>query len=71
MELNIEDPLTKGLLNTNKVRKINEILTLFKGCLELLRSVESEMLQIKVEEKKKMKRRFFELWNGLFLEGSP
>lgn len=66
LELNIEDPLDKVLLNTTKIRQINEIIQMFGQLKMLLTGVETQLLEMNIEERKKMKKIFFEKWNILF-----
>lgn len=59
LEVNIEDPEDKILLNTTKIRQIHEIIDLFDQFKMLLTNLEIELQEINIEERKKMKRIFF------------
>lgn len=48
-ELNVEDPEDKVLLNTSKIRQINEIIQLFNQFKMLLTSIETELNEINPE----------------------
>jgi DNA polymerase sigma len=65
-ELNIEDPHENTLLNTARIRQMAQILELLRAFRELLRDIEQELLALAPEERKKMKRVFFEKWDSLF-----
>jgi hypothetical protein len=65
-ELNLVDPRSKGLLNTAKLRQINEIVQLFNQFKLLLTRIQNDLGGLNLEERKKMKRVFFEQWNVLF-----
>ena len=66
LELNLEDPKGNGLVNTTKIRKINEIIELFSQLKKILSKIQSELTKTNIEERKKMKKIFFENWNILF-----
>ena len=59
LELNIVDPEDHCLLNTAKLRQINEIIGLFDQFKKMLKDVEAELMHISLQERKKMKRVFF------------
>ena len=66
VELNIEDPTLKNVVTKVKIRQINEILQLLNQFKKMLKDVQLELSQINGEERKKMKRVFYEHWNILF-----
>jgi nucleosome binding factor SPN SPT16 subunit len=65
MALNVEDPQSGTLLKTN-AKRINLIVKLFTELYSLLENTQAACLKIGMEERKKMKRSFFEEWNRLF-----
>ena len=65
-QLNIADPESNQLLNTSKIRQMEQIIELFSQCKILLQAIVDQLKTVNPEQKKKMKRLFFEKWNVLF-----